>query len=93
MDEFTSAIQGLNEAVISETREKEEPDAYLYATIALKAVGINDYLRSVGMGEPFSLDLSSELRKQIHTAFGAPGDFGYGTPVGKALQRLYSIKL
>lgn len=25
----------------------------------------------------------------IHKAFGAPGDFGYETPIGEALSRLY----
>ena len=26
---------------------------------------------------------------QVHHAFGAPGDFGYETPIGDALSRLY----
>jgi hypothetical protein len=26
---------------------------------------------------------------EIHQAFGAPGDFGYDTPIGDALARLY----
>lgn len=26
---------------------------------------------------------------EIHRAFGAPGDFGYETPIGDALSRLY----
>lgn len=26
---------------------------------------------------------------QIHSTFGAPGDFGYETPIGKALALLY----
>lgn len=26
---------------------------------------------------------------EIHKAFGAPGDFGYETPIGDALSRLY----
>lgn len=26
---------------------------------------------------------------EVHDAFGAPGDFGYETPVGDALARLY----
>ncbi|WP_020472464.1 hypothetical protein [Zavarzinella formosa] len=29
--------------------------------------------------------------KRIHSAFGAPGDFGYGTKEGKALQGLYAV--
>lgn len=27
--------------------------------------------------------------EDIHRAFGAPGDFGYGTPIGDALAQLY----
>lgn len=27
--------------------------------------------------------------RQIHQAFGAPGDFGYETPIGAALAKLY----
>jgi hypothetical protein len=27
--------------------------------------------------------------EQVHRAFGAPGDFGYDTPIGDALSRLY----
>lgn len=27
--------------------------------------------------------------EQIHKAFGAPGDFGYETPIGDALSRVY----
>jgi hypothetical protein len=27
--------------------------------------------------------------KSIHQAFGAPGDWGYGTPIGDALSALY----
>jgi hypothetical protein len=27
--------------------------------------------------------------QEIHRAFGAPGDFGYETPIGAALARLY----
>lgn len=29
---------------------------------------------------------------EIHRAFGAPGDFGYETPIGDALYRLYQGK-
>ncbi len=28
---------------------------------------------------------------QIHRAFGAPGDFGYGTPIGAALADIYRL--
>jgi predicted RNase H-like nuclease (RuvC/YqgF family) len=33
--------------------------------------------------------LDGRTVQEIHRAFGAPGDFGYETPIGKALSRLY----
>lgn len=35
----------------------------------------------------------AELREKIHRAFGAPGDFGYGTPEGDSLRRLYEVEV
>lgn len=29
---------------------------------------------------------------EIHRAFGAPGDFGYETPIGDALARVYGLR-
>jgi hypothetical protein len=29
--------------------------------------------------------------EQVHKAFGAPGDFGYETPIGAALARVYGL--
>lgn len=31
--------------------------------------------------------------KTVHQAFGAPGDWGYGTEIGSALYRLYSAPI
>ena len=44
-----------------------------------------------------AIDLSNCLRrlvegrsqKEVHKAFGAPGDFGYESPIGAALQKVY----
>lgn len=33
--------------------------------------------------------LTGRSVEEIHRAFGAPGDFGYGTPIGDALRRVY----
>lgn len=30
------------------------------------------------------------LGQSMHSAFGSPGDWGYGTPIGKALVKVYS---
>ncbi len=34
----------------------------------------------------------SRLIDEVHKAFGAPGDYGYGTPQGEALYRLYEYQ-
>lgn len=34
-----------------------------------------------------------EFVRRCHAAFGAPGDWGYGTPLGDALRGLYAIEL
>lgn len=36
------------------------------------------------------LELVALAIKQVHEAFGAPGDFGYGTKEGQALQVIYA---
>lgn len=44
-----------------------------------------------------AIDLSHCLRRlvegrsqqEVHKAFGAPGDFGYESPIGAALQKVY----
>lgn len=33
-----------------------------------------------------------EAIEQVHQAFGAPGDWGYGTPKGDALMALYRAR-
>lgn len=33
--------------------------------------------------------VASRTTRELHTAFGAPGDFGYETPLGDALASLY----
>lgn len=30
--------------------------------------------------------------QELHKAFGAPGDFGYETPIGDALARVYGVR-
>lgn len=56
-----------------------------------------DEVHSVARHLRGSIDLVSCLRRflpgrtlrEIHDAFGAPGDWGYETPIGDALARLY----
>lgn len=36
--------------------------------------------------------VAGRSRRELHDAFGAPGDWGYDTPLGDALHRLYRGK-
>lgn len=36
--------------------------------------------------------LAGRTVEEIHRAFGAPGDFGYETPIGDALARVYGVR-
>lgn len=93
MKQILNAILELDNAIYNSTKDKEDQDARLYGSIAKHAVGITTYIRHSREELIPSVESAIKLQKDIHKAFGAPGDFGYGTPVGKALQRLYSVKL
>jgi hypothetical protein len=45
---------------------------------------------AVGMMAVARRLLAGRSRAEIHAAFGAPGDWGYGTPIGDALRAFYS---
>lgn len=44
------------------------------------------------MSETELLTRISDAIADVHKAFGAPGDFGYETPQGVALFRLYKLR-
>jgi len=91
VDKFTKVIIELDAAICEETKECGE--TYFWAKVARRAVGINTFLLDSRKGESYSDQLKVELRMQIHGAFGAPGDFGYSTPIGRALQKLYLLEI
>lgn len=53
---------------------------------ALRAIGLNvelvNCLRRLVKGRTVG---------ELHAAFGAPGDFGYETPIGAALAKVYGL--
>lgn len=79
--------------------------AKVIAAVERDARRVRDRLRAAENittdAEEHTLDLVAELAGclrrllpgrslvEIHRAFGAPGDFGYDTPLGDALARLY----
>jgi len=49
--------------------------------------------RTVRLVEILSELVTGCTAQQIHAAFGAPGDWGYETPLGDALHRIYRDEL
>ncbi len=83
---------------ISDTAERAEGEphalsselagdvAYLLRSVLSRALGLNC------IADPdWPAVVMNDQRRRIHVAFGAPGDFGYDTPLGAALQKLYRI--
>ncbi len=73
--EYSAAIDRLRSHV------ENDPEAYDAAVLLREAVTLVGCLRR--------LVLECNDVREIHRAFGAPGDFGYETPIGDALSRLY----
>ncbi len=69
-------------AAIDRLREATESDSELYDRVSelREAVELTRCLRRL---------LDGRNVREIHAAFGAPGDFGYDTPIGDALARAY----
>ena len=65
-----------------EIREGDDEKAYLAARSLREAIDLVGCLRRL---------VKDRTVLEIHTAFGAPGDFGYETPIGAALARVYGV--
>jgi hypothetical protein len=59
--------------------------------VLMGALGIKAYLFDAVAGK--ENDSFTEIREAVHKSLGAPGDWGYGTLLGKALQNLYQHKI
>ncbi len=59
--------------------EEKEDEACELANSLRRVIRLMPLLRSVAGG----------TTAEVHKVFGAPGDHGYGTPLGDALHRLY----
>lgn len=74
--EYVSAIDRLMDHV------ENDPEAYDAARSLREAVELVGCLRRLVEGRTL---------QEVHRAFGAPGDFGYETPIGAALAKLYGV--
>lgn len=73
---FSKSIDRLRELASDEA----ENEVYDITFLLREAVEFTGCLRRLVTGR---------TAEEIHKAFGAPGDFGYETPIGEALARLY----
>jgi hypothetical protein len=77
------------EAAVCDAAKDWPPDANEMSHVALRALKAP----MVVLGAGPSLDDLVALRGRVHRAFGAPGDWGYGKPIGDALRALYEISV
>lgn len=76
-------------------RREREYSAALDTTLGALEENLETYVVAEKLRE--AIELCRCLRRlvpdcdvrAIHRAFGAPGDFGYETPIGEALSRVY----
>jgi hypothetical protein len=58
---------------------------------------VRDVVRDLRMTEalfgPLSRLVKGRSAREIHEAFGSPGDYGYDTPIGAALYAIYQAKV
>lgn len=79
--DYDKAVRRLRELVDDGAmREPHDVELYDLARTLRNASEMVRILRRLAAGRTV---------QEIHDAFGAPGDWGYGTPVGDALARLY----
>ncbi len=80
-DAITSQLRGYQSALDAlVARIDDEADIGIERHLLLEAIEIARCARRLVRGRTM---------KELHDAFGAPGDFGYDTPIGEALARLY----
>lgn len=74
--EYTEALNRIKELAPSDI----ENEVYDIAFLLRESVELTGCLRRLVEGRTTA---------EIHRAFGAPGDFGYETPIGEALAAVY----
>jgi hypothetical protein len=67
-------------AALDRVRDLDEEDTTRSASLLREAIELSACLRRL---------LPYVTVQQLHEAFGAPGDFGYDTPIGDGLARTY----
>ena len=67
----------------------DKRDILTLLTCVLQPCGVDANILRNPPGTEIGGDEVGRLAKKIHEVFGAPGDWGYGTPIGDALRKIY----
>lgn len=78
--EYSTAIDRLRELASDDT----ESEVYDLTTSLQEAVELARCLRRL---------TKDRTPAELHAAFGSPGAFGYNTPIGAALARVYQVNV
>ena len=66
-----------------------EADIIMLVTSLPKACGFALIIYNKMSGRRTTEQELKKVVKKVHSVFGAPGDWGYGTPLGDALKKIY----
>lgn len=88
---YRDVILRMDRAIVNMTEDLDSHPRKIVRCL-LHALGTVGIIRSVNRGEADGKFLAAN-RMLIHYVLGAPGDWGYGTPLGDALQQLYRLDL
>lgn len=88
---YRDVILQMERAIVNMTEDLDSHPREI-ARCLLRALNTGDIIRSVNRREVKARHLVAN-RMMIHDVLGAPGDWGYGTPLGDALQQLYRLDL
>lgn len=88
------ALQAVSKAVQNTVEVCDHQDVKDLALAAFKATGASRLLADVAMTNhiPTAAALLG-IREKIQKTFGAPGDWGYEHPIGRAIHNLYTIPI
>lgn len=86
-------IAKLNQALADP--EASRISAKEMSSMLSRALGLDGLLTrfTLGQSHPPGAEEFRAVRDRVHSVLGAPGDWGYHTPLGKALQEFYRYKL
>lgn len=90
-DEFREkAAEAVKQVQIAfaQTASRGVIDAAELARMVGRATGLSRFPFAGAIAQSILVD----LRHEIHRTFGAPGDWGYGTALGRALKALYELE-